>query len=100
MHQLTLRIPDDLADDLRRLAARDGRSVNALATAVLSALVDPDLEGDEASRLRARLDQAGLLAGQQTSSEVVRPSRRRVADARRRAATGKSLSEYVREGRG
>lgn len=100
MRQLTLRIPDDLADGLRSLAARDGRSVNALATAVLSALVDPELEGDEASRLRARLDQAGLLARQEPSSGVVRPSRRRVADAGRRAATGKALSELVREGRG
>jgi len=99
MRQLTLRVPDDLASRLRDAAARQGRSVNGLATAVLSAAVDPELEGDEAARVRARLERAGLLAGV-TTNPGSHPPAARVADARRRAGTGTPLSDLVRGGRG
>jgi plasmid stability protein len=99
MRQLTLRVPDDLASRLRDVAALQGRSVNGLATAVLSAAVDPELEGDEAARVRARLERAGLLA-EVTPTAGSRPPAERVAAARRRAGTGTPLSDLVAEGRG
>lgn len=99
MHQLTLRISNDLANDLRAEAEKRGQSVNALASAALSALVDPDLEGDELERLRARLRRAGLLAETRPLPRGSAPSPERLAEARRRAAKGKSLSDYVSEGR-
>lgn len=97
--QLTLRIAPELADDLRRAAGRRGQSVNAFATAVLGAAVDPDFAGDEADRLRERLARAGLL------SEVERPGGfepvdpAALASARRAAGTGTPLADLVRDGR-
>ncbi len=97
--QLTLRIAPELADDLKRAAGRRGESVNAFATAVLAAAVDPDLAGDEVDRLRERLARAGLL------SEVERPDGFEPADpvalasARRAAGKGTPLSDLVRDGR-
>jgi plasmid stability protein len=99
MRQLTLRIPDDLASRLRDAASRQGRSVNGFATAVLGAAVDPELEGDEAARVRARLERAGLLA-EVTPTAGSAPPAARVAAARRRAGAGTPLSDLVAEGRG
>ncbi|MGH8909418.1 MAG: toxin-antitoxin system HicB family antitoxin [Egibacteraceae bacterium] len=62
MAQMTLRLPDGLAAELRSAAAVHGQSLNAWATALLRAAVDPDLAGTEAERLRERLSRAGLLA--------------------------------------
>lgn len=61
MPQLTLRIDERLAADLKRHAAAAGRSVNAWASQVLLAAVDPDLATTEARRTRERLARAGLL---------------------------------------
>lgn len=98
MRQLTLRVPDELARRLKEAAAGGGRSVNSYATAVLSAAVDPDLAGDEATRLRERLARAGLLAPAGAESRR-RPSKRAAAGARRRAGAGRQLSELVSEDR-
>lgn len=97
MHQVTLRLPDELAARLRQTAAESGRSVNSFATAVLSAAVDPELAGDEASRVRERLARAGLLTPPGSSRS--RPDPDQVRRARRRAARGKPMSEIVSEGR-
>lgn len=99
MKQVTLRLDDDLAADLTADAARLGRSVNAHAALGLRALVDPDAEGEEIERIRARLRRAGLLA------EHGPPVRRRppaelVAQAGKAAGRGKSLSDIVSEDRG
>ncbi|MBA3261364.1 MAG: toxin-antitoxin system HicB family antitoxin, partial [Thermoleophilaceae bacterium] len=59
MRQVTLRLPDELSDRLKQAAAERGDSVNAYASAVLSAAVDPELAGDEAARVRERLARAG-----------------------------------------
>ena len=98
MAQLTLRLPDVLADDLRRVAAQRGQSVNAWATAVLRAAVDPDLSGDEAERTRERLRRAGLLI-EVDAYRGRRPDAAAAARARRAAGRGKSLSDYVAEDR-
>jgi len=50
--QLLLRVPEDLHRRLTARAAREGRSVNALATEILDAAADAD-QGDRRRRLRA-----------------------------------------------
>jgi hypothetical protein len=98
MAQLTLRIPDHLLGPVRSAAQAAGTSLNAWATAVLTAAVDPDLAGDEAAAVRARLARAGLLmpAGE---ARTARPPADRVAQARVAAGRGRSLSDFVKEGR-
>jgi plasmid stability protein len=60
MRQLLLRVPDDVHRRLAARAARDGRSVNSLATEILDAAVDTD-EGDRRTRLRAKAAALGVL---------------------------------------
>lgn len=99
MVQVTLRLDESLARRLKEVAAHRGQSVNAFASAVLGAVVDPDLAGDEVARLRERLDRAGLLCvapavdGPPADPDAVRA-------AGRRAARGRTLSDLVVEGRG
>lgn len=99
MAQLTLRIDDELALQLKQKAKAEGRSVNAMAVFMIRALVDPDLAGDEAERLRERLRRAGLLH-EPPRLDRVHQDPELLAQARRAAGRGKSLSEYVSEGRG
>jgi plasmid stability protein len=96
---MTGRLPDNLAAELRSVAAARGQSLNAWATAVLSAAVDPHLAGTEAERLRERLSRAGLLAGP-SHRRAHRPDPAQVARAREVAGQGWSLVDLVAEGRG
>ena len=98
MHQLTLRVSDDLAARLKQAAAERDRSVNSLATAVLAAAVDPDLAGEEADQIRERLARAGILAPA-TGGPRPRPDSAELESARRRAGRGRPLSDFVAEGR-
>lgn len=97
MSQLTLRVSDVLARRLKDAAAAQGRSLNAWATDVLSAAVDPDLAGDEVERLRERLRRAGLLVP--VGAPRRRPPRADVERARAAAGKGTSLADLVAEGR-
>lgn len=99
MAQLTLRVDDELADDLRNLAARRGESINAMATKMLRALTDPNAAGSDLEQMRERLARAGLLADP-PSEPAPRPDPELVAAARREAAKGTMLSEIVVEDRG
>jgi hypothetical protein len=99
MAQLTLRIPDPLARELKSAARSRGESLNRFATAVLRAAVDPDFASDEGQALRERLARAGLLLAGERSPRM-RPSRAAVAHARRAAGRGRALSRLVSEGRG
>lgn len=99
MAQLTLRLDDELARDVKAHAAAAGRSVNAWVLAVLGAAVDPDLADTEAERIRSRLARAGLLA-EPPPHETPRPDPKRVARARTAAGKGTPLSQLVSEGRG
>jgi len=98
MHQLTLRIPDRLAARLKQAALEQQRSVNSYANAVLEAAVDPELAGDEATRIRERLARAGLLASAPRPARA-RPDDKALRSARRRAGKGRALSELVSEDR-
>lgn len=96
--QITLRIDDELHRHVKSAAAAEGRSMNGWITAVLQTALDPDLAGDEAERLRARLRRAGLLW--ESPRRVRRPDPKLVARAAKAAAKGTPLSDLVSEGRG
>jgi len=100
MRQLTLRMPDQLADDLKAAAGREERSVNALAVEVLTAAVDPEAAGDEFERHRERLRRAGLLLEWEPDRTVAPPSEEEIARARAAMGGGPMLSDLVSEGRG
>lgn len=74
MKQLLLRVPDEVHRRLAARAARDGRSVNAVATEILDAAADAD-EGDRRARLRARAAALGVLRAVRAAQ--VTPARRR-----------------------
>lgn len=98
MRQLNIRVPDELAHDLKRVAAEQGTSVNALMTAAGKALVDPE-NAPEGDRLRERLRRAGLLV-ELEPFDGPRPTAAEFEEARRTAGQGRPLSDYVSEGRG
>jgi plasmid stability protein len=60
MKQLLLRVPEGLHRRLTARAAREGRSLNALATQILDAAAEAD-RGDRRTRLRAAAATAGTL---------------------------------------
>ncbi len=95
MKQILLRVPDDVHRRLAARAARDGRSVNALATQILDAAVDAD-EGDRRARLRATAAATGLLRS--VSAKSVTPVRRRRIIASTRG-TGPILDQLLAEER-
>jgi predicted transcriptional regulator len=97
MRQITLRLDDDLADRLRSVADERGTSVNALASVVLRAAVDPEAAGSEIERVRERLARAGLLARPEPVQSP--PGHRAVARARARAGRGTRLSDLISEDR-
>jgi plasmid stability protein len=99
MAQLTIRLDDDLAKDVKSVAATSGKSANAWVVSVLRAAVDPDLADSELERIRARLARAGLLATPTRERPGRRPDPELVRVARAAAGRGKSLSEIVSEGR-
>lgn len=74
MKQLLLRVPEEIHRRLAARAARDGRSVNAVATEILDLAVDAD-EGDRRARLRARAATLGILRS--TPAQRVTALRRR-----------------------
>lgn len=94
---MTWRASDELIEQVKSVAAQQGRSMNDYLTRVLSAAVDPDFAADEAERTRERLRRAGVLApiGELRS----RPDPTAVAAARRQASSGTTLAELVADGR-
>jgi hypothetical protein len=98
MAQLTIRTTDELVEQIKRVAAGEGRSMNEWVVFVLRSAVDPDLAGSEAERVRERLRRAGLLS-EWNEPPPPPPDPALLAKARRRAAKGTSLSDLVIEGR-
>ena len=72
--------------------------MNEWVTLVMEAATNPDLEHDDAARIRQRLRQAGLLEDP-SGSPRARPDGRRVAAARKKAAGGTPLSEVITQER-
>lgn len=79
--QLLLRVPEDVHRRLAARAAREGRSVNALATQILDAAAEGDT-GDRRARLRAAAAAAGSLRPLQARG-VTAARRRRVIESTR-----------------
>lgn len=73
MKQLLLRVPEDLHGRLMARAAREGRSLNAVATEILDAAADAD-GADRRSQVRAAAAAAGML--HRSESQEVSPERR------------------------
>ena len=98
MSQVTWRAPDELVERVRRVAARQGRSLNDYLTRLAEAAVDPELAGDDMERLWERLARAGLLAA--PGPKRRRPDPNAVAKASRRAGAGTPLSDLIKQERG
>lgn len=99
MPQLTIRLDEDLARQLKAHAHAVGRSVNGWVVDVLRAALDPDLDESELERTRARLARAGLLAEPRPSDPRTPPDPERLRAARRAAGAGTPLSALVSDGR-
>lgn len=76
MRQLLLRVPDTLHQRISARAAREGRSVNQVATEILDGAADAD-SGCRRDRLRARAAATGLL--QHAPAPALEPADRRRA---------------------
>lgn len=72
--------------------------MNEYVTAVLDAATNPDLAGDDAARLRERIERAGLAVPADPLRSP-RPDPSQVTRARSAAGAGKALSDLVSEGR-
>jgi plasmid stability protein len=81
MKQLLLRVPDDVHRRLAMRAAREGRSVNALATELLDLGAGAD-QGDRRARLRAKAAAAGML-GSAPGAVIGADERRTILSATR-----------------
>lgn len=73
MRQLLLRVPDTLHERISARAAREGRSVNQVATEILDGAADAD-SGSRRDRLRARAAATGLL--RQAPAQALSPAER------------------------
>jgi hypothetical protein len=99
MAQVSWRAPEALVEQVKAVAAREGRSLNEYLTRVLTAVVDPDTADDEMTSLRERLARAGILAP--PTAAVGAPDPVAVAQARREfAESGISAADLVSEQRG
>jgi predicted transcriptional regulator len=98
MRQLTLRVPEELAERLKGVANGREESVNGYVVKVLSAAVDPELAGDEITGLKERLARAGLLLTP-GRLQAKPPSAHALSRARAAAGRGRPLSDLVTEGR-
>src|ERR1700710_2646664 len=99
MAQVSWRAPEALVEQVKAVAAREGRSLNEYLTRVLTAVVDPDTADDEMTSLRERLARAGILGPPRATGGAPDPDA--VAEARREfAESGISASDLVSEQRG
>jgi plasmid stability protein len=81
MKQLLLRIPEDLHRRLAARAAREMRSLNAVATEILDAAADAD-SGDRRTQLRAAAAATGTLRTM-NARPVSAARRRRITESTR-----------------
>ncbi|MGH9058162.1 MAG: FitA-like ribbon-helix-helix domain-containing protein [Acidimicrobiales bacterium] len=88
-------MPDHVHRRLAGRAARDGRSVNAVATEILDAAADAD-EGDRRARLRARAATLGVLRTAPAGPVSAARRRRIIASTR---GTGAILDKLLAEER-
>jgi hypothetical protein len=104
--QLLLRVPEDLHRRIRARAAREGRSMNAVASAMLDACTDADLGSrlpgtpptppTPQERLRARARALGMLS-EVPARPMSKAERDRIIDSAR--GIGKVLDRIIAEDR-
>jgi plasmid stability protein len=94
--QLLLRMPEELHRRLTARAAREARSVNAIATGILDAAADAD-RGDRRVHLRAAAAAAGTLRSSQGPRVSAARRRRIVASTRGLGARLDRILEHERE---
>ena len=99
MAQITVRLSEELLKHVKVAAQLAGRSMNDYVTTVLQAATDPETAGDEMTKTRERLARAGILADTGPRRTGPRPDPQAVAEAMAAAGKGKSLSDFVIEGR-
>jgi hypothetical protein len=97
MGQVSWRSSDELVERVRHAASVHGTSMNEFITAVLDVATDPERAVSDGARVRERLSQAGLLAD--PTPAVGRPSRRALAAASQRAASGVAVADLVSDAR-
>lgn len=95
MKQLLLRVPETLHRRLAARAAREGRSVNALATEILDTAAEAD-RGDRRTRLRAAAAAAGTLYSGH-ARRVSSTRRQRIIDSTR--GLGRQLDQLLAQER-
>jgi hypothetical protein len=100
MAQISLRISDELAEDIKSDARRRKLSVNGYITYILRSASDPEFGGSEAERVRERLRRAGLLEEWDGEPEIEPPTQEEFEQARAAASKGKSLTDLLLEERG
>lgn len=93
--QLLLRVSEDIHRRLVARAAREGRSLNALATEILDAAADADCR-DRRAQLRAAAAAAGTLR-HVAARPVTAARRRRIIDSTR--GLGKQLDQLLEQER-
>ena len=98
MKQLLLRVPDDLHQRLAQRAARERRSVNALATEVLAVAASVDA-GSRRDRLRLRIVSLGLGAPDDPYRPGQTTTQERQAAIDNMHGAGQLLDDILAEGR-
>jgi hypothetical protein len=105
MKQLLLRVPEDLHRRIRARAAREGRSMNAVAGAILDASTDDDLGTHPPStpptpqeRLRARARALGMLSRAIPAPVMSKAERDRIIASTQ--GIGPVLDQIIDEDRG
>lgn len=95
MKQLLLRVPESVHRRLAARAAREGRSINAVATEILDAAAEAD-RGDRRARLRAAAAAAGTLHSTQARRVSARRRQRILASTR---GLGQQLDQLLAQER-
>jgi plasmid stability protein len=99
--QLLLRVPEDLHRRLAARAKREGRSMNAVAGAMLDAATDADLSAPPTpqERLRARAAALGMLSEVSIDApQISEEERERIIASTR--GIGPIADRLIAEGRG
>lgn len=99
MQQFSVRLSDERADAVRRLATVRRRSINQTFEDLVAAATDPATAADDIAALRERLGRAGLSFDVSALPDVPAPDERELERARAAAGRGTPLSELVSEGR-
>jgi plasmid stability protein len=97
--QLLLRVPEDLHRRIRARAAREGRSMNAVAGAILDAATDAEESTPltQQQRLRARAAALGMLSREIPAPEMSKAERDRIIASTR--GIGPILDRLIAEDR-